>query len=107
MQKADGRSGQVWPGMATAAKVYGEIRSKVTSLRIPENDIEELPLWSSAISQRETEATYRCPARIRKGVLKIADLLQNGVLDKAKMSPIAPMWRQHYKEGIRAGKEAG
>ena len=41
VQKVDGRSGQAWPGMATAAKAYGKIRSKVPGLQILNSEAEQ------------------------------------------------------------------
>ena len=62
----DGKSGQTWPGMATAAKAYGELRSKMAGLNEPKGSVTQLPPWNTAIFQRATGATYQCPALIRK-----------------------------------------
>ena len=58
VQQTDGRSGEIWPGMATAAKAYGELRSKVPGLNEPKGSVTQLPLWNTAIFQRGTGATY-------------------------------------------------
>ena len=45
-------------GMATAAKAYGELRSRMKGLHEPKASVKQLPLWNMAILQRETGATY-------------------------------------------------
>ena len=92
VQKSDGKSGRPWPGMATGAKPYGELRSKMTGLNGRKGSITQLPLWNTAIFQRETGATYQCPALIRKGVLRVGDLLKDRGLDEAKLAPVAATW---------------
>ena len=48
VQKSDGKSGMPWPGMATVAKAYGELRFKVPSLNEPKGSVTQLPLWNMA-----------------------------------------------------------
>ena len=88
VQKSGGKSGRTWPGMATAAKAYGELRSKMAGLSDPKESATLLPLWNTAIFQRATGPTYQCPALIRKGVLQVGDLLKHGGLDEEKLKPL-------------------
>ena len=79
--------------MGTAAKAYRELRSKMRGLHEPRASITQLPLWNTAVFQRETGA-------IRKGVLKMADLMKSGVSDEAKLTPIAATWRLLYRDKV-------
>ena len=67
----------------------------------PKGSVTQLPLWNTAIFQRETGATYQCPALIRRGVLQVGDLLKDGGLDEAKLATIAPTWRALYRDEVR------
>ena len=63
----------------------------------PKASIPQLPLWNTAVFQREPGATYQGPALIRKGMLKLADLLKDGLLDEAKLTPLAAALRPLYR----------
>ena len=92
VRKADGESGRPWLGMATAAKAHEELRPKMAGLHEPKESVTRPPLWNTAIFQRETGATYQCPALLRRGILRVGDLLKDGGLDEAKLAPIAATW---------------
>ena len=70
-------------------------------LNEPKGLSTQLPLWNTAVFQKETGATYQCPALIRKGVLRIGDLLKEGGLDEAKLAPVAATWWNHYRTEVR------
>ena len=65
VQKADGKSGHPWPGRAAAAKAYGELRSNMSGLHMPKAAVAQLPLWNTAVFQRDMGATYQCRTLIR------------------------------------------
>ena len=54
VQKADGKRGQVWLGMATAGKASAQLQSKATGLNVP---IEQLPFWNPAIFQKDARTS--------------------------------------------------
>mmetsp|Transcript_10616 Transcript_10616/g.18825 ORF Transcript_10616/g.18825 Transcript_10616/m.18825 type:complete len:209 (-) Transcript_10616:44-670(-) len=58
VQKSDGKAGKLWPVMATSAKAYGELRSKVPGLELPRMEVDGLPLWNPAIFQKDSGVTY-------------------------------------------------
>ena len=52
VQKSDGKSGMPWLGMATAAKAYGELRTKMLGLNEPKGSATQLSLWNMAVFRR-------------------------------------------------------
>ena len=87
--------------MATVAKVDGELHSKMAGLNEPKESVTRLPLSNTAIFQRQTGATYQCPALIRRGVLQVGNLLKDGRVDEAKLAPVAATWRALHRDGVR------
>ena len=73
----------------------------------------DIPLWDNTIFQTDTGVRYRCPKLMRLGVYQVADMIENGGVDRQKVQMLAPTWRGQYQQKLEfmlrqrdAGKES-
>uniref|UniRef100_A0A7S1IBV4 Uncharacterized protein n=1 Tax=Eutreptiella gymnastica TaxID=73025 RepID=A0A7S1IBV4_9EUGL len=77
-----GTGAEAWTTLSSSAKAYGQIKSKIPGQVLPMAQMMEIPLWDNTIFQTDTGVCYRCPKLMRMGAYQVADMIENGGVDK-------------------------
>ena len=92
---------KAWTALATSAKAYGQLKSRLTGMNIPMSQMAQIPLWDNTIFQTDTGVSYRCPRLMRMGVYQVGDMLIGDRIEEDKVNLIAPTWKELYRKGLQ------